>query len=80
MIIDSHLHISTGTTERRYLPWRQSWSVSMAWAYNSGPPYERDPEALLPRHEIRISDPDASLSIQTMDEAGVDTAVVLPID
>ena len=80
MIIDSHLHISTGTTTRRYLPWRQSWSVAMGWAYNGGPPYDRDPEALLPRHEIRISDPDASRSIETMDEAGVDTAVVLPID
>ena len=80
MIIDSHLHIATAEPGRSYYPQRQSWAVGMAWAYSGQPPYEKDPKTLVDRHQLRISDPEGKYSISSMDYAGVDASVVLPVD
>ena len=83
MIIDGHNHIWTGTPERKYFPQRQTWHICMDWAYSRGgttPPYTKDPTSLLPRQEIRMSDPDGKYAIANMDNAGVDAGVFFPID
>lgn len=80
MIIDSHLHMATAEPGRRYYPERQSWSVSMGWAYSGQPPYQKDPKTLVDRHQLRISDPEGKYSTSSMDYAGVDASVILPVD
>ncbi|MBI2166056.1 MAG: amidohydrolase family protein [Chloroflexi bacterium] len=83
MIVDGHTHIWTGTPEKKYFPQRQNWHVCMDWAYSRAgrtPPYTRDPNSLLPRMEYRMSDPECKYTIATMDQAGVDAAVVFTID
>lgn len=81
MLIDSHVHIWTGTAPgKRYFPERQSWHVCMTWAYAGGPPYIKDPAGLFPRQELRMSDPEGRYTIESMDHAGVDMSVLLPVD
>lgn len=80
MIIDSHAHLSTATPERRYYPWRQSWTVSMTWAYSNPPPYARNPEDLVSRHQVRFADPEGKHTVETMDWADVDASIILPVD
>ena len=58
----------------------------MNWAYGclapqfGRPPYERDPKALVEKQGLRIADPTGEWTIKDMDEAGVDAAILLPID
>ena len=80
MIIDSHLHLSTETAERRYFPPRQNWHICMNWAYGAGPPYSRDPSQLNERQGLRIADPEGTYTISSMDHAGVDASIILSID
>ena len=84
MIIDAHTHIWTGQApERSYFPPRQNWHICVDWAYSRHgtiPPYTKNPEALFPRQELRMSDPDGSYTIANMDEAGIDASVVFTID
>jgi predicted TIM-barrel fold metal-dependent hydrolase len=88
-VVNVHQHISNATQDRRYLPWRQSWHVCMDWAYASGwgrghtdrlPPYPRDPERLFRNQHVRFADPKGEWTIRDMDEAGVDTGILLPLD
>lgn len=83
IVVDMHKHISTATEGRSYFPWQQRWHVCMNWAYGKearklGDP--RDPEALYPRQDIRMADPEGKWAVQDMDEGGVDVSVCLPID
>ena len=76
MIIDCHEHIVGAEPGRKYWPPRHSRSACCFWAYSSGPPYARNPLGLEDRQQTRISDPDGSYTIATMDQAGVDAAIV----
>ena len=80
MIIDSHMHILTGRPGMENLPARYRWIVSMMWAYGGQPPYDRNPEDFFKRAEERISDPTGDWTIQTLDQGGVDGAVLIPSD
>jgi predicted TIM-barrel fold metal-dependent hydrolase len=83
MIMDAHTHIWTGTDKKKYFPVRQNWHICMDWAYSRGgttPPYTRDPKALLPRQEMRMSDPEGKYTIANMDQGGIDSSVVFTID
>ena len=79
MVVDAHVHLYTGTPEKKYFPTRQTWHMCMRWAHQSAP-YDRDPEALYPRQETRMSDPDGTYTIGNMDHGGVEAAVCLPVD
>ena len=79
MVVDAHVHLYTGTPEKKYFPTRQTWHICMRWAHQSAP-YDRDPEALYPRQEARMSDPDGTNTIGNMDDQGVEAAVCLPVD
>ena len=58
----------------------------MNWAYgglaprHGQPPFERRADALIDKQGLRIADPTGEHTIKDMDEAGVDVAVLLPID
>ncbi len=78
MVIDTHIHVATGEPGKEYFPARQRWTVCMQWAYGE-PPF-KDPDALFPKLEERMSDPDGYWTIKGMDDAGVDGCIVLPID
>ncbi|MBI2166515.1 MAG: amidohydrolase family protein [Chloroflexi bacterium] len=86
LVIDNHCHVSCEVPGRRYMPWQQSWLVSMEWAYggrnpNKGrPPFLRDPQTLFPRQGLRYADPEGKYTIAAMDKGGIDMGVVLPID
>ena len=79
MVVDAHVHLYTGTPEKKYFPTRQTWHICMRWAHQSAP-YDRDPAALYPRQEPRMSDPDGTYTIGNMDDQGVEAAVCLPVD
>ena len=79
MVVDAHVHLYTGTPEKKYFPTRQTWHTCMRWAHQSAP-YDRDPASLYPRQETRMSDPDGTYTITNMDDQGVDAAIVLPVD
>lgn len=88
-IVNAHQHISNATEARHYLPARQTWHYCMDWAYAGGwsrdyegkvPPYQRDPERLLQEAELRIADPNGNWTLAEMDDAGVDTSILVPID
>jgi len=84
IVIDMHKHLTSGTENRPYFPWRQQWHVSMDWAYGAlgggRPPFDRDPQSLYPKQELRYSDPEGTWTIKSMDEGGVDVSVCLVID
>lgn len=44
MVVDAHVHLYTGTPEKKYFPTRQSWHISMRWA-NISALYNRNPGA-----------------------------------
>ena len=74
LIIDAHVHIlAEGFWPAQWFDW-----VAYSWA-RSRPPY-RDPAVVRPRIESGLTDPDGSRMVPDMDAAGVDTAVILPID
>ena len=79
MVIDTHVHLYTGTPGKKYFPTRQTWHVCMGWAYRDAP-YTRDPAALYDRQETRMSDPDGTYTIGNMDDQGVDVSICLPVD
>lgn len=80
MIIDAHMHVLLGKPGHENLPERYRKILSMLWAYGSGPPYDRDPDSFLERVEPRMSDPDGTYTIATLDQGGVDGAVLIPSD
>ena len=86
IVIDNHCHMSCEVPGKRYFPWQQSWLVSMEWAYGGRnpqkgrPPLDRDPNTLYPRQGLRFADPEGEYTIAAMDQGGIDTAVILPID
>ena len=86
IVIDNHCHINNEVPGRKYFPWQQTWLVCMQWAYgpyspnNGAPPFERDPEALFPRHGLRFADPEGEYTIAAMDRGGIDMGVILPVD
>lgn len=80
MIIDSHVHLCTATPERDYFPWPQARCVAMRWAYRGMPPYDRDPKQLEEKHQLRFADPTGEYTVSSMDYAGVDASVILPVD
>jgi predicted TIM-barrel fold metal-dependent hydrolase len=73
MIIDSHVHI----LDRGH--WPDEWFdwVALDWASRVG---GRDPAAIRPKVEEGLIDADGSRMVAAMDAAGVDVAVVLPMD
>ena len=78
--------MSSEVPGKRYFPWRQTRHVAMNWAYgglaprHGQPPFERRADALIEKQGLRIADPTGEYTIKDMDEAGVDAAVLLPID
>ncbi len=74
------MHVLLGRPGHENLPERYRRILAMLWAYGGPPPYDRDPEAFLPRIEERISDPTGEYTIASLDEAGVDAAVLIPSD
>ena len=79
MVVDAHVHLFTGTPEKKYFPTRQTWHICMWWAHSKAP-YTKDPMSLYPRQETRMSDPDGSYTIANLDDHGIDAAIVLPVD
>jgi len=73
MIIDFHTHVLD------YGFWPDAWYdwVALRWAM-SGP--GRDPSTIRPKIEPGLVDPTGDRMIAAMDAAGVDMAVVLPMD
>lgn len=80
MIIDSHMHVLLGREGNENLPERYRRILSMLWAYSGGPPYDRDPDSFMARVEERMSDPDGRYTISTLDQGGLDGAVLIPSD
>lgn len=80
VIIDSHMHVLVGQPDKTNLPDRYRKIIAMAWAYGKEPPYDRDPDAFAARVEERMSDPTGEYTIKSLDEGGVDAAVLIPID
>jgi predicted TIM-barrel fold metal-dependent hydrolase len=80
VIIDAHMHALFGRPGKENLPERYRRILAMLWAYGGPPPYDRDPEAFLERVEPRMSDPDGTYTIATLDQGGVDGAVIIPSD
>jgi predicted TIM-barrel fold metal-dependent hydrolase len=73
MILDAHVHVlDVGH-------WPLAWwnYVAEDWASKDG---EREPAMIRDRIESGLIDPDATRMIAHMDAAGVDAAVILPID
>ena len=48
MVVDAHVHLYTGTPEKKYFPKRQTWHICMWWAHINAP-YTRDPMSLYDR-------------------------------
>ena len=80
MIIDAHQHMFPGIPGKNYFPWQQGWFMAMFRAYQGKPPYDFDPKRRFGAHEGRMSDPEGTYTLSSMDEGGVDAAVLLPID
>ena len=86
IVVDTHQHISCEVPGRKYFPWQHTRHILMNWAYGGlapkqgMPPYTRDPNALMERQGLRIADPEGERTIKDMDDAGVDVAVLLPLD
>ena len=79
-VIDAHVHLLTGTPGNEYLPPHLRWAMCMGWAYGRTPPWDRDPQDFYPRQEERVSDPDGSATVAALEEAGVDSAVLIHAD
>ncbi|MBI4199095.1 MAG: amidohydrolase family protein [Chloroflexi bacterium] len=81
MILDNHVHVVTGKGPgNQNLPPRYRWTLAMTWAYGGPPPWTRNPEEFYPRQEQRVADPDGRATIAGLDRAGVDGAVMIPVD
>jgi uncharacterized protein len=73
MIVDSHVHIlDHGHWPDEWFDW-----VALDWASRAP---GRDPAAIRSKVEEGLIDPDGSRMVAAMDGAGVDVAVVLPMD
>lgn len=74
MIIDAHVHVvDEGFWPTQWFDW-----VAYSWG-RSRSPY-REPAIVRPKIEPGLTDPDGSRMLAHMNAAGVDTAVILPID
>jgi predicted TIM-barrel fold metal-dependent hydrolase len=73
-VIDAHAHIHNFG----FLPRKHNWYNAMEWAY-SRPPY-RDPDLIIDKIMPGLADPEGEYLISQMDEAGIDVAVLLPLD
>lgn len=80
MIIDAHMHVLVGEPGKENLPERYRRILAMLWAYGGPPPYDRDPDDFMDRVEPRMSDPDGQYTIATLDQGGLDAAVLIPSD
>ena len=86
IVVDAHRHMSCEVPGKKYFPWQHTWHTCMSWAYGvwsptkGMPPYERDPHALYPKQGLRFADPDGTWTIASMDEAGIDLGILLPLD
>ena len=80
MIIDAHMHVLLGRPGRENLPARYRKILAMLWAYGGPPPYDRDPDVFFDRVEPRMSDPTGEYTIKTLDQGGLDGAVLIPSD
>ncbi len=86
IVVNAHTHINSEVPGRKYFPWQHTWHTCMAWAYGvwsptqGKPPYDRDPNALFPKQGLRFADPEGSYTIASMDHAGIDMGIILPID
>lgn len=80
MIIDAHMHVLLGRPGHENLPERYRRILAMLWAYGGPPPYERNPDDFVDRVEERMSDPTGQYTIDTLDQGGVDGAVLIPSD
>lgn len=80
MIIDAHMHILVGQPGHENLPAHYRRIMAMLWAYSGAPPYDRDPDVFFDRVEPRMSDPTGEHTIASLDQGGLDGAVLIPSD
>jgi uncharacterized protein len=74
MIVDAHVHLY----DRGY--WAPKWFDNVAYRWAHTPPAQRDPAIIRPRIEPGMADPGGAFMVKQMDAAGIDVAVVLPLD
>lgn len=74
MVVDFHVHV----WEPRFIPApvRRSWAVNAA--LHSDPP--RDPDELLPRVTVGVSDPGGRNLLAALERNGIDLGLVLAVD
>ena len=74
MIIDTHVHIvDQGFWPDRWFDW-----VAYRWGHSQQP--QKDPSIVRPKIEAGLLDPDGSRMVADMDAAGIDTAVIVPLE
>jgi uncharacterized protein len=73
-VIDAHAHIHN----HGFLPKRHNWFNAMEWAYSRYP--YRNPDDVVDHIMPGLADPEGTYLISQMDEAGIDFAVLLPLD
>jgi predicted TIM-barrel fold metal-dependent hydrolase len=73
MIVDCHVHV----LDEGF--WPESWFDHVALEWSRREP-DRDPAAIRSKIEPGLIDPDGSRLLGAMDAAGIDAAVILPLD
>lgn len=74
MIVDTHVHVYDHGF------WASRWFDNVAYRWAKTPPTDRDPGIIRPRVEPGMADPDGNGLVRNMDAAGIDVAVILPLD
>ncbi|MBI2166499.1 MAG: hypothetical protein HYU29_08900, partial [Chloroflexi bacterium] len=84
MLMDAHYHLWYDLEEkgrvRRYFPQRQGWHICMQWAYSGVPPFNKDPNTLLQRQILRMSDYEGKYTVEGLNYWKMDGTVLFPVD